>query len=185
MFSCLSAAVHPVCRSYLFSHAYFVILRMHMREICLPMREILHMKPLHWVMSITGQKTQAKTPKLHFSTDDLDLRPMTSNSSERSSRSIPIPNFVTVCQSVQPWECSQTDTDRQTDWQADGSIFITASPDAAGKNRYIRLYYIYHHFLWWSIWHPMQNRCPYIVINVFRRYSSTFQNIIIISMVYQ
>ncbi len=46
---------------------------------------------------------------------ELDLWPWPSNSSEILSRSIRVSNFVIVWQSVQLWECSQTDTHTETD----------------------------------------------------------------------
>ena len=60
------------------------------------------------------------------------LWPWPSNSSEISSRLIPVSNFVTLGQSVQSWECSQTDT--HTHRQTDGSVFITSTADAGGNN---------------------------------------------------
>ncbi len=64
----------------------------------------------HAQMPIIGQKAQAKTAKLHF------------------SRSIHVPNFVTIHQLVQPWECSHTDT------HTDAPVFITLTADTGGKN---------------------------------------------------
>ncbi len=91
--------------------------------VIMHMREILHMNA-HETFACTNVSYRAENPdqssKITFfnrMTLTFDLWPWPSNSSERSSRSIPIPNLVTVCQSVQPWECSQTDTHthRQTD----------------------------------------------------------------------
>jgi len=30
-----------------------------------------------------------------------------------------VPILVKIDQEIRPWECSQTDTDRQTDWHTD------------------------------------------------------------------
>ena len=119
-----SVAVPPACRTYLCSCAPFAC-------ACAKFCAWMLMKHLHALMSITGQKTKAKTPKLHFSTRWPWPLTWPSNSSERSSRSIPIPNFVTVCQSYQPWECSQLiHTHRQTD----RAVVITSTADAGGHN---------------------------------------------------
>ncbi len=50
----------------------------------------------------------------NLATLTFDLWPWPSNSSEILSRSTPPPNFGSVCQTVQPWERSQTDTRTHT-----------------------------------------------------------------------
>ncbi len=58
----------------------------------------------------------------------FDLWPWPSNSSKILSSSMPPPNIGCVCQTVQPWERSQTD--RHTDW----TDFIPSAASAGGNN---------------------------------------------------
>ena len=73
-----------------------------------------------WFCAIYIGHTIEKVRKSRFfrmATLTFDLWPWPSNSSEILSRSIPTPNFRSVAQSVQPWECWLTDrhTHTQTD----------------------------------------------------------------------
>ena len=68
----------------------------------------------------------------------FDLWPWPSNLSGILSRSIPVSNFVTVRQSVQPWECPETDRQTHTHRHTKRLRFYNLRPrrfaDAAGDN---------------------------------------------------
>ena len=70
--------------------------------------------------------THLKLRKSRFST----WRPWPLNSSEILSSSTRPANFGSVCQTVQPWESSQTDRHTHTD----GTDSIPSTTDAGGKN---------------------------------------------------
>ncbi len=102
----------------------------------------MHMKPLHALMSVTGQKTQAKTRKLHFSTKwpwpltyDRDHQTCPRGHQGQSLYQIlwPYVNWFSL-ESVHKLTHTHTQTDRQTDRQTDHSVFITSTADAGGNN---------------------------------------------------
>ncbi len=93
-----------------------------------------HMRPLHALMSITGQKTQAKSPKLHFSTGWP--WPLTYDLDHKTIRQvIKVNPYSKFCDrmSVGSTVRAFTNWHRQTDKPIDGSIFITSTADAGGK----------------------------------------------------
>ncbi len=95
-----------------------------------------HMKPLHALMSIIGQKNPGQNSKITFfiwMTLTFDLWPWPSNLSEMSSRSIPVLNLVTIHQSV-PRESVHALTHKHTDTHTH-SVFITSTADAGGKDK--------------------------------------------------
>ncbi len=58
---------------------------------------------------------------------NFDLWPWPPNSSEILSKAMSTPNFSSLAQMVQPWECWQTNT------QTDGTDFIPSTADVGGK----------------------------------------------------
>ena len=72
----------------------------------------------------------------------FDLRPWVSNSSEILSRYTPPSIFVSVCQKVRPWECSQTDGQkgRRTDGQTDRTENITSTGNTGGEKVIMSLF---------------------------------------------
>ena len=89
---------------------------------------------------------------------NFDLWPWPSNSSKILSRLISLSNFMTIGQTVQPWERSQTDT--QTDRHTDEPVFITSTADAGG-NKPIFICRLGWSCVNWTVW--CHNSCRWSV----------------------
>ncbi len=84
----------------------------------------------NWLCVIHPSETSEIT-FFNLATLTFDLWPWPSNSSEILSRSMPPPNFGSVCQTVQPLE--RWMTDRRTHGHTDGTDIIPSTADAGGK----------------------------------------------------
>ena len=100
------------------------------RHDVMPWRHMTSGVMTNWLCVIHPSETSEIT-FFNLATLTFDLWPWPLNLAEIISRSFPLPNLVTLGQTVQPWERWLTDT--QTHRQTDGTDFIPSTADAGGK----------------------------------------------------
>ena len=123
------------------------------RFVMTSQRDITCHTPSHLKLTWRHMKYESKsahvnlseTPNITFfilTTLTFDLWPWPSNSSEISSKSIPIVNFRSIQQTVWLGECRLTD--RQTDGQTSGTDFIPSNADAGGNKKALATWSTYY-----------------------------------------